>query len=95
LARELQAGTGSRVLHVPVPGGAMVALGRLADRFRRFAPAVLDSVSAGSMTYLTRMPPADSSPVQRELGVDFRPLAETLEPLCEEIVRRRRGETAR
>lgn len=88
LAAALEAGTGKRVRHIKVPAAALIGAGHAADALRRFLPESLSTLNAGAMTHLTRTPPADSSAAERELGVAFRSLDETVSGLCSELRRR-------
>jgi nucleoside-diphosphate-sugar epimerase len=72
--------TGRRVLKLPTPGALMRGVGRLGDALRRIG------VDVGAFTYesmitATRGVPSDDSPARDELGVDFRPLEETVRDL--------------
>ena len=69
--------TGRRFSMVPAPGFALRGLGRIMDGVRRVVP--VDSVfTTEGMTILTRWRGSDDGAVQRELGVTFRDVRETL-----------------
>lgn len=70
--------TGRRVRYYGVPDGVLVAAGKLADRFRRLLPDTVSQLSETSIRYLTDSPPTDDSPAERDLGLTFRPVRETL-----------------
>lgn len=78
LARELSRITGRRVRHIPVPDALFVGAGKISDRLGRRRPAALATLSEAGIRYLTDMPPADNAPAERDLGVTFRPTADTL-----------------
>ncbi len=73
LLREL---TGRRIFTVPVPGAVMLGLGHLGDVFAPLGRGV--GITSEAMETLTRMVPADCSALGRELGVELRPLRDTL-----------------
>jgi dihydroflavonol-4-reductase len=64
---------GRRVVHLPVPDALLRGFGRAQDRLHLGTP-----VTGPRMEYYTRMPEADNGPLEQELGVRFRPPAETI-----------------
>ncbi|UGT61720.1 SDR family NAD(P)-dependent oxidoreductase [Nocardia asteroides] len=81
LAAQLSAISGRRVRHHRVPDAALVAAGTLADRFRDRLPPSLRKLGAAGARYLVDSPPADNSAAERDLGLTFRPVRQTLEEL--------------
>ena len=77
--------TCAKVKHIKVPGGAMITVGRFADRFRRFMPELMKDMTEGNMVHLTLPPAADGTPITRDLGLTYRPLAETIEAVSVEL----------
>lgn len=73
IAEVMSEASGRRLLHLPVPDAVLRGLGRTQDRLHLHTP-----VTASRMQYYTRMPEADNGPVERELGVCFRPPRETI-----------------
>lgn len=74
ICREL---TGRRFPVVPVPGVALRTLGRVVDQMARMIP--LDTIfTHEAMTFLTQAVPTDDSGVREELGVEYRPVEDTL-----------------
>jgi len=69
--------TGRRLLAVPVPAPAMRALGGLGDIVQRVAPVSLP-LTHEAMVTLTGGVPCDNRRTTDELGVEFRPVAETV-----------------
>lgn len=84
ITHVLAEASGRRMLHVPVPDGLLRGLGRVQDRLGLHTP-----ITESRMEYYTRMPEADNGPVERELGVRFRPPRETITDAVEGL--RRRG----
>ncbi|MFC8045398.1 NAD-dependent epimerase/dehydratase family protein [Nocardia sp. NPDC057353] len=81
LAAELSTVSGRRVRHHRLPDAALVAAGTLADRFRDRLPPSLRKLGAAGVRYLVDSPPADNSAAERDLGLTFRPVRQTLEDL--------------
>ncbi len=77
--------TCAKVKHIKVPGGAMITVGRFADRFRRFMPELMKDMTEGNMVHLTLPPAADGTPITRDLGLTYRPLAETIAAVSVEL----------
>ena len=71
--------TGRRLRHYRVPGPLLRGVGRLIDAVRHVARFELPiPITRESMQFATRWPTADGSPAERDLGIHFRPLDETL-----------------
>ncbi|MEV0354737.1 SDR family NAD(P)-dependent oxidoreductase [Nocardia sp. NPDC050697] len=81
LAGHLSTITGRRIRHHRVPDAALIAAGTLADRFRDRLPPALRKLGAAGARYLVDSPPADNSAAERDLGLTFRPVRQTLEAL--------------
>lgn len=77
--------TCAKVKHIKVPGGAMITVGRFADRFRRFMPEMMKDMTEGNMVHLTMPPAADGTPITRDLGLTYRPLAESIAAVSVEL----------
>lgn len=77
LAGVLESLTGTRILKLPVSGAFMRFAGGLADRLARFLPEDFPITREG-LTYATNWVTMDNSRVERELGLAFRPVEETL-----------------
>lgn len=73
--------SGRKVRHYGVPDGVLVALGKFGDRFRHRLPAAMGQLSEAAIRYLTDSPPADNGAAERDLGITFRPVRETLTDL--------------
>ena len=73
IAELLSAASGRRMLHLPVPDGVLRGFGKVQDRLHLPTP-----VTGSRMEYFTRMPEADNTPLEQELGVRFRPPRETI-----------------
>ncbi len=69
--------TGRRLRRFPSPAPLMRGAGRIADAIKRIVPFSLP-LTYESMLFATEWPTADASPTERELGVQFRPVNETL-----------------
>ena len=69
--------TGKRPLQLPLSGALMRLAGGLADRL---APVLPDDfpITREGLTYATRWVNMDNSRVERELGLEFRPVEQTL-----------------
>lgn len=78
IAATLRALTGRRFPLLPVPGAALRLTGRVTDRIRDVVdfPTVF---TAEAMQVLTQPVPTDDSAVLVELGVAYRPVAESIE----------------
>ncbi|MBF6415060.1 SDR family NAD(P)-dependent oxidoreductase [Nocardia cyriacigeorgica] len=94
LAAHLTAITGRPVRYYPVPDSVLVGMGKLADRFRHRLPPSLSKFGEAGVRYLIDAPPADNSPAERDLGITFRPIRQTLEDLLADRRRIRRTSTA-
>ncbi|MEM0952768.1 MAG: SDR family NAD(P)-dependent oxidoreductase [Pseudomonadota bacterium] len=71
--------TGRRIQKVQVPGGLMLALGRLVDWLTRIRGKALDiPVTHEAMVYATNWVRMDNSKSLVELGISFRPVADSL-----------------
>jgi dihydroflavonol-4-reductase len=68
--------TDTRLRRFPVPGWLMRALGSVGDVVKRFHEFNFP-LTRDSMEFATQWPGADASRTTRELGVGFRPVAET------------------
>jgi dihydroflavonol-4-reductase len=80
VGRLLRAATGRRMPVVPLPGIAFRGLGRLVDQIRKVVP--FDTVyTAEAMALLTLARPTDDSAVHDQLGVTYRPVAETVQAM--------------
>jgi dihydroflavonol-4-reductase len=77
LAAEAARLTGRRIPAVPVPGGPLLVAGRAADRVAR-ALRVRLPVNFEGVWFMVHAAKVDGSAVERDLGVHFRPPAETL-----------------
>ena len=69
--------TGTRVLKVPLSGALMRLAGGVADRLARFLPDDFPITKEG-LTYATRWVIMDNNRVEEELGLEFRPVEQTL-----------------
>ncbi|WP_196776868.1 NAD-dependent epimerase/dehydratase family protein [Haloechinothrix halophila] len=94
LAAHLTQITGRTVRHYPIPDGLLVGAAKLADRFRDRLPPSLNKFGEAGVRYLIDAPPADNSPAERDLGITFRPVRQTLEDLLADRRRIRRARTA-
>lgn len=80
----LRDATGRRVPVVPLPGVVFRGLGRLMDQVRKVVP--IDTVyTAEAMTLLTLARPTDDAAVHDQLGVTYRPVAETVEAMVRSL----------
>jgi len=70
--------TGNRTPRVPLDGRVVRWLGWVGDEVRRWVDFDMP-LTAEAMEYASRWPGADSSETLAELGLTFRPIAETLE----------------
>jgi len=82
VARVFNQVTGRRVLLVPVPGVVLRGLGRALDVTSRAIP-LHTVLTEAAMQYYTQMPPSDDEPSRRDLGVTYRPAAETIRATIE------------
>ena len=69
--------TGRRLRRFPCPAPLMRGAGRIADAIKRLVPFDFP-LTLESMLFATQWPTADASPAERELGVQFRAVEETL-----------------
>lgn len=69
--------TGRRLLPVPVPGAAMRVLGRIVDVAQPLLHADVP-ITYEAMVYATRWVSLDNSKAERELGIRFRPVEESI-----------------
>ena len=77
LADLCDALTGRRTLHIPVPGLLLRGIGRLLDAAKRIVPFTYPLTHEAAVI-MTRLVPCDSLATIEQLGVPFRPTAETL-----------------
>jgi dihydroflavonol-4-reductase len=70
--------TGRRVRRVPAPPVLVRAVGRGVDLVKRIVPAFDYPLTHEAAVILTRFVPCDSEATLRELGISFRPTADTL-----------------
>lgn len=89
LARLLTDITGRRVRYYGIPDSVLVGAGKLADRFRRLLPPIADQLSETSIRYLIDSPPTDDGPAERDLGITFRPVRQTVADMLGDRHRRR------
>jgi dihydroflavonol-4-reductase len=73
----LRAVTGRRLVRVPLPTSVAVAIGTASDLVQRVLPVTLP-LTHEAMVTLTSGVPCDNSRTTQELGIEFRPVAETL-----------------
>ncbi len=79
LIDTLSAVTGRRIQKISVPGRVMLGLGRMADWMSRMRGKSLDiPVTHEAMVYATNWVRMDNSKTTAELGIQFRPVEETL-----------------
>ncbi len=69
--------TGRRLRRLPVAGSVLRGLGRAADVVKRVVPFELPLTLEG-MLFATRWPTADGAPAEKDLGIRFRDVDETL-----------------
>ena len=74
--------TGRRFLSVPTSGAFMRGIGRFMDKLGDHAPSSVP-MSEESMGYATQWVKMDNSKAENELGLVFRPLAESLRDTIE------------
>jgi dihydroflavonol-4-reductase len=80
VGRLLRAATGRRMPVIPLPGVVFRGIGRIVDAIRTVVP--FDTVyTAEAMDLLTLARPTDDSAVHDQLGVSYRPPAETIEAM--------------
>ncbi len=71
--------TGRKMRKIPVPGSFMLGLGRLLDSINKRRDTPLDiPVTYEAMTYATHWVKMDDSKARAELGLQMRPVEETL-----------------
>ncbi|MBV9484783.1 MAG: hypothetical protein JO246_01860, partial [Frankiaceae bacterium] len=86
LGTMLRKSTGRRMPVLPLPGILFRTLGRVVDLARRIVP--FESIfTAEAMDLLTLARPTDDSAVHDELGVTYRPTAETIDEVIRGLVR--------
>ena len=68
---------GRRLRRWPAPGSLLRGLGRAADAVKHVVPFDLPLTHEG-MIFATRWPTADGTPAERDLGIRFRDIEETL-----------------
>ena len=73
----LESVVGARIRRIRAPGRVLQALGRLGDVVHRFVPLGLP-ISEEAMCYATEWTPSDDSRVQKDLGIRYRDIRETL-----------------
>lgn len=78
LANQLQALTGQPVRVLGLPGSVLRGAGRVVDLVARALPGLNSPFTHEAAVYLTWMPRTDDAAVGRELGVSYRPVADTL-----------------
>jgi dihydroflavonol-4-reductase len=80
VGRLLRSATGRRIPVIPLPGIVFRGLGRVVDLIRRVVP--FNTVyTAEAMDLLTNARPTDDSAVHDQLGIYYRPAAETVEAM--------------
>ena len=79
--------TGRRIRKIPVPGGMMLGVGRMVDWFNRVRGKSLDiPVTHEAMVYATNWVRLDNSKARAELGLDFRPVEDSLADAIRSLV---------
>ncbi|WOC13337.1 NAD-dependent epimerase/dehydratase family protein [Gordonia sp. MP11Mi] len=78
LARCLSEVTGRRIRHWPIPNSVLAWAGRVADRVPAVVPRSLSQLSEAAIGYLVHAPIPDNTTAEDDLGMAFRPAAETL-----------------
>lgn len=82
LGRLLRTATGRRMPVLPLPGVLFRLVGRITDLARRIVP--FDTIyTAEAMDLLTLARPSDDSAVHEQLGITYRPVIETVEPMIQ------------
>lgn len=82
LGALLRAATGRRMPVLPLPGILFRVLGRITDLARKIIP--FDTIyTAEAMDLLTLARPSDDSAVHQQLGITYRPVIETVEPMIQ------------
>jgi nucleoside-diphosphate-sugar epimerase len=80
LGRLLRTATGRRMPVLPLPGILFRVVGRITDLARKIVP--FDTIyTAEAMDLLTLARPSDDSAVHDQLGITYRPVIETVEPM--------------
>jgi nucleoside-diphosphate-sugar epimerase len=69
--------TGRRVLRIPAPAPLLLLAGRVIDGLRRLLPITYPLTHEAAL-FMTQLTPCDSRPTTHELGLDFRPVRETV-----------------
>jgi nucleoside-diphosphate-sugar epimerase len=78
IGRMMRATTGRRMPVLPLPGILFRTIGRIVDLARKIVP--FDSIyTAEAMDLLTLARPTDDAAVHDDLGITYRPVAETFE----------------
>jgi nucleoside-diphosphate-sugar epimerase len=77
-AKLCDALTDRRTLHISVPGPLIRGIGRLLDAAKKIAP-ISYPLSRETAEFMTRFAPCDNRATIDQLGVEFRPMEETLE----------------
>lgn len=78
IGRMLRESTGRRMPVLPLPGILFRTIGRIVDLARKIIP--FDSIyTAEAMDLLTLARPTDDSAVRDELGITYRPVADTVD----------------
>jgi len=78
MALHLRQLTGREFRLWPLPGTMLRGAGYVADVLARALPNFTSPFTHEAMVYFTQMPPTDDSAVQRELGIRYRKVTETL-----------------
>jgi nucleoside-diphosphate-sugar epimerase len=80
----LRTATGRRMPVLPLPGIVFRVLGRITDLARKIIP--FDTIyTAEAMDLLTLARPSDDSAVHEQLGITYRPVIETVEPMIQSL----------
>lgn len=87
LVETLSEITGRRIRKIPVPGGLMLGAGRLVDWLNRLRGKSLDiPVTHEAMVYATNWVRMDNSKGTAELGIEYRPVEESLTDAIRSLV---------
>jgi nucleoside-diphosphate-sugar epimerase len=78
MARYLGQLTGHRIRVLNVPAALLRGAGLVSDVVTRALPGLSSPFTHEAMVYFTCQPPTDDSAVQRELGIRYREIKETL-----------------
>ena len=77
IAKLLTEVTGRSIRAVPIPGAALRGIGQWVDTVSRVVP--IETVFTGAaMEQFTQMPPSDNSPSEKELGIKYRDVRQTV-----------------